>query len=324
MAAGMKTIGAIIGVVGILVGIVAAFGVIPGAAVSTTTGAPGASFNYTVSQLTVSVQDHSTLGGSSFFGSKGPVGTFVSLTLKWGDASSAASETLGFAATHTFAAAGTYRITETLTYKQCNPFLNQHYCTTLVSVGVAIVALTSSGGGAGGSGQSYVNVTFSVRQPAAVPSEVVVTDQSVAHNATISSVTFFWGDGTSSTVSAGNTAAHNFTATSAYTITENVSWTATGGNVTRYSSWSTNVSVNLVNPCQGTCNTTTSSGIGTALGPSSFSFNAFSGLLIVGFLGVLIFSLVPGPIIYRVMGTLAFFLIGFAAGWAAIGSIRPF
>jgi len=245
-------------------------------------------FTYTTATgNVVNVKDTSTTYGSP---------TLTSIKFVWGDGSTNSPTALGFSLSHTYAAAGNYTATETISWTYVGepfsaPFsttipVGCSSCTNVVTVNVDFST-------------SFVNYTLAVKDTSTTVGSPTVTGLALA-----------WGDGqTGSAKALGANFTHTYSTYGNYSLTETVSWTYSGNS---YSATS-NATVSL--PCFGTCGTKTNTTTN-----STFSFNLVTGVLIVGFgtLALLGFLVMRFPV-YGTVIILVMFALGGAIGYVVGG-----
>ena len=226
------------------------------AAFSTTTGGP--------SGLTVFLTDKSTIS----------VGAAVTgATVNWGDGTVTTETTIGFSASHVYSTKGIYSVGETVTWVSSG---STHYSAYTSQVDVGNLASSSYG---------EVNASFnaSVTGLAVTIHDTSVPSASPAPN--VSGVQIAWGDGTvTSAHSLGFTLYHVYATNGTYRISETVSWVGPAPD--------TSVAQKTV-VMAAPLNYTTSTAPETAHASYPF-WSALSGFLIIGFLALLISSLVAG------------------------------
>lgn len=337
--AGLRAIGVIMGIVGIVFGVLVGFGTIPAlqavAQPSCAVGALGGGQGCVTadlsvqsqSGLSVTVTDSSSISGSA---------TGISNVIYFGDASknvaTAAPDALGtpHLVTHTYAAAGTYSIQETAAAEipQANQVGKIKTDYTQISSMITLTVVVPKGVPA--PHPAFVlrpNITYeNLAYQAQTYLSVKITDGSIVANLTSVTASIQWGDGATSAITIGGSVDHTYSDSGNYTVTETVSGTWDSKVETKTAT----TVVGLVPPpvnCKSGCNRTVNANGTQSRGssnttvpsshapPSEFVLGYASSILILGFAGVLIFSAVPGSIGWRVAGTVAFFVLGAAVGY---------
>lgn len=309
---------AAVGVVILLLGVVAALGYVPGLSVTCVSNCnQGVTVNFQYQQqgtsLTVKLVDLS-YGGTT---------TILSDNINWGDGTPSANSTsLNQVFTHTYSAAGTYQVTDTITV------ITQGLVPQVLQVvGVGPVVVTSSGGGGCGSSCVVASVApaFSYTTNGF---SAVVTDTSVATGApTITSVRINWGDlQTSSPVTAlGSSFSHTYSSVGTYTVTDTVSWTSGPSNTPYTASAKQSITVTAGGSSGGGCNGNGNGppfppGCPVHAPPATANFNLLTGFLISFGAMLAILPLVPVMVVARVgLGTVVVIVFSLVA-WFSGGT----
>jgi len=141
----------------------------------------------------------------------------------------------------------------------------------------------------------------------------------------VTGVTFAWTFGDGSTGS-GSNATHTYAASGGYTVTDKVTGTTYLGVATASASHVVNITVGTTTPNNQTCGTPTTP-ICVSTGPpppapSVEPFNAATGLLIIGFGGLFVAAIIPGNPEWRAILAIVALVVGFGAGYF-VGGLGP-
>lgn len=208
-----------VGAVLIVVALLGVVGTIPGLAVVCTTNCTAGidpDFSVQENGYVANVTDESTWTTTAS-------GEITDVVVAWGDglpSTTYAADTehlpIGHSFIHTYLAAGTYTITETLEHEQCVGGKGGISCGTTDVVAQGAFAFS----GAGGNSFS-AHFTYKVSDE-----EVTLTDNTVTTgNPTLTKITLTWGDGTVAYPTAlGFTLTHDYATTATETITEVVAY----------------------------------------------------------------------------------------------------
>ena len=311
----------VLGVIGVVIGILVGFSAVTSlAAAGVPPGAAGAGFSYAVDGSNVTVVDHSALPSGCYPGSVCVVNaTEKSLVLSWGAANLSATRiVLGGSYSHTYPAAGTYAITDTLVYYDCvrgGAAVGTASGTALVcgtSSSVASTTVTLGGIRNGNSGRIGVFPAFNVAL--GVNGRVTVNDMTTYSNATIDSISINWGDNSApSSLTYGGSAVHTYQTSGTYRVSEAVVWTpVTPGGYPQTSTIGQNVTVNVTGPCVSACSGTVSAS--TTTSHSLFVLDAISVAFIVGFGAIAILGFMGVDWRYVLAIGFILFLVGFGIG----------
>jgi hypothetical protein len=237
-----------------------------------------------------------------------------SVALLWGDGMGASMKP-GSTTSHTYGSQGTFSVQETATSTaSCLPAGGTQ--------GRYAVALTISVSNGTTAPTYKLSPSFSV---AISGPSVTIQDTSQIVNVSSPKIVVAWGDGHSTTLSAvGSSATHSYArgnASGSYNQTYSISETATGTSPS-----GSPVSVTVASPvtvvfaaCTSSCPSPPPPPSPPTISPSTAGFNALTGLLILGFGGLMVLALVPGSIAIRAAVSLLLFLLGIGLGWAIGG-----
>ena len=288
-----------------------------------------ADFEYaSLGGMNASVTDHSGVVIADHF----ELGVDIShISLNWGDGTPVVSLAPLASASHTYARAANYSLTETVygNFAGGGPVVNESKLTT-------IYPLRDFSAGGGGSAAYTLAPKFTASVGVAA---VSLLDESTATNVTSLQIGVNWGDGATSGVSLTGSADHSYTApasgaTSAnYTLTLTLSGYVPSGAFVTEAAQSV-VTVSFVMPG----NNSTSGPCGSAGAPacpsppppppppsslaSALSLNALTGALLLGGFALIVAAFLPVAVDVRLLTVLAGFAAGAALGFA-VGGLGP-
>lgn len=312
MSGAYKGIGVMVGAVVFLLGLAMIFGAVPSRIICS----PGcgqesvvSDFAVTSSGLNVSLHDASCVlenGARLCY-------RVTSITVAWGDGARS-NGSVGGTLAHAYAAAGTYRVTDTAYAKGATG-------GTISGAMSQSITVPSSGSGTASYTLdpllSWTQVGFSV----------TVRDTSVVANVTGYSDAIAWGDGTRTTLNAtGATASHTYSlsptvSNATFTVTQTDTGTSpTGSQVQASAVYAVTVSGNnSTSSSSGGCSATNTCPPPPPTGsPPPYTLNAVSLAATVGGLLLVVAVVAPGDIRPRVLlfgvGVLVALLAGYEVG----------
>lgn len=271
--------------------------------------------------MNASVTDHSGVVLADHF----EVGVDIShIALNWGDGTPVVSLAPLASASHTYARAANYSITETVygNFAGGGSVVNESKQTAVYPYA------DFAGTGGGGSAGYTLAPSFTASVGVAA---VSLRDESTAANVTSLQIGVNWGDGSSSGVGLAGTVDHAYVApasgasSASYTLTLTLSgYVPSGAFVTEAAQSVVTVSFltgnNTTAPCGNAGAPACPSPPPPPPPPSSLasvlSLNALTGALLVGGLALIVAAFVPGAIDMRVLLALAGFAAGAALGFA--------
>jgi hypothetical protein len=211
----MSKVMAGVGAIGIVVGLLLGFGVIPLAAVQTPCGTLNANFSVqSTTGANVTIVDQSTFTGA-------PPGALWFIGIDWGDNHGIDQQiSVGATVSHFYASAGTYTITDVAGGKCWDQHGFYDYYQSYYSQNVTA---NSSGGGGGNVHLSYGTTTYNL--------DLTVNDQTtVTGTAKLTALSFDWGDGSSIVrgLQPGFNQSHIYTTPGQYVVNEFATWTVNG------------------------------------------------------------------------------------------------
>lgn len=345
--ASLKLVGVMAGLIILAVGLVGSAGLVPELATVTvcthgycSSETLTASFVVTVTSgnLTVPVRDTSTLTVATGSGITGE--RIMQIVLDCTTGGRTATYTAGGGSDCTYATAGTYTISETVTADTGRYGLVGTFTPATFTASTSdIVTVSLKGGPPPPTYQMVAGFSWSIAGDA-----VSVRDASLVQNVTSFAATLAWGDGDSTPIANGGSASHTFAAPAApanssaenitlyrnYTLAETETGLSPEGSTL---SSSADASVEASWTFNATCPTSCSppppvpppptSGGGTTLAPAGTSdFNAVNAALVLGGLFVILAAVMPGSLGVRVLLVVAGVVVGFLVGYA-IGGLGP-